>query len=404
MNDYNGLKNYFLKTANVLRVARYSVFLLFVIFLLICVSAFGKDITLENFNSILKYVSVHDGTGDMYQGEFSINGSDNARVYMLRDNPAVVQNDNVSLYELTGAKLYSYDISFSYPVVVGDNQNFLVYDLESPSLSIFNSLSKVYTSDSFTAPIRCADINSHGFVAVSNLESYKSVMFVYDKDFNEVFRWKSADNYITSVSYGNHGNSIAVSCVNSKDGSFKSVLKVFDKSKKSVVAEKSFIGEMPVSIRFSTDEKYLYLITDSQIHFYDNSLKEIAVYKFNQSKIDKFYQHEDVIILTERNNLLGNSMTITGLSCNGKILFQHNVADEVYDVKIFGNNFYTLGKKSVIKFSYDSKGNAKKQNEQQIDLKFNGIFTDTEGRCYAYNEAKAYRIDFASKADKEQKK
>ncbi len=394
MFDSEKKTEYYQKTANILRIIRYFVLLSFVVFLLVCIITFGKDFTLDNFHTVLKFASIHNGSSNLYEEPFSINGSDSAQVFMFRDNVAVVDNSNVSLYDLSGTKLYSYDLTFSSPAVVCDDESVLVYDIKGTNAAIFSTLSLVYENDSFKYNIISADICNDGLVFVTSEDSFKSSMFVYDKDYNEIFRFNNATDYITDASFNKKGDKIAVASTSSLDGSFNSFLNIYSVEQKKAVSTVSLSGEIPVKCDFSNKYDCVYALTDSSLRIYDSSLNEKKVIKFNQSKIQDYYCNDEMIIFTESNNLSGNSMTVKGYTFDGKTAFEQSISDEILDIAIGEKHIFMLGINSVYKYQINGNNSISFVKNHSLVEKHSRILCDSSDNCYISDDAVCTKITF----------
>jgi len=394
----NKIGNYYQKSSFCLKLARYIIVLTFIVFLISCILIYRNDITVENIQFLAKYITLNDGSSNYYKDEFQINATDDSDIFMLRDNVVVSDKNGIDLYELSGTKLFNYDFSYSSPAVATDTHNILVYDIEGNELSIFNSFSRVF-SQKFPFSVRCADINEKGFSIITNEKGYRSALVVYNSNFKETFRWLSEENYLSALSLSPNGKNVAVSTVTAEKGAYKSAVKIFDITKEEPEYVSKEFDELPLVVSYSEDGKHIYVITDGGIHFYDSKLNETRFIKFNQSKIENYFTYKDMLILTEKNNLSGNSMTLTALSADGTQLFDVDVNDEIYDIAIGRDKIFTLGNDCVYMYSYSSK-ECKLISAKTVNTRYNSILTDSEQNCYLANNSTIVKLDFNIKEQK----
>lgn len=399
----NTLFSYYHKSAYVTRIARYVVTFLFILFLLSCIFIFSEDITAENIQLLTKYITINEGSYSNYTDEFSISAGENSEIITVSDNIAVVKNNNLSLYDLGGQKLFSFDYSFSLPSSKTDNRNLIVYDIGGKELSIFNTFSKIKTLN-FNNGIYFADISDKGIVAVSKEESYRSALTVFNNNYKDVYKWLSSENYITHATLSHDGKNVLVVTADSNDASYSCSVLILDITSSSTKPKfsHSISGELPVCAGYSEDKSSIYVITDSNIYFYDSELKPKSTYKFNQSKIENYYISNNTIILTERSNISGNAMLLVGLSTSGDKLFDLNVLDEITDIAIGTNKFFALGKRNVFEFSNDNNG-YKQTHHQELNTKFNSIICDSDNNCYITSNSTVKKVIFNDEKDIEQK-
>lgn len=389
----NKTGNYYHKSSFALKISRYLVILLFIIFLISCTLIYRNDITVENIQFLAKYITLNDGSSHYYKDEFPISASKSSDIFMLRDNVAIVDKSGIALYELSGSKLFNYSYSYSSPACVRDTHNILIHDIKGNELSIFNSFSRVF-SQKYPYSVKCADINEKGFAVITGEKGYRSALIVYNDSFKEQFRWLSEENYLSAIALSPSGNTVAVSAVKSENGLYNCCVKIFDISKEDPVYTSTEFDELPLNIKYSEDGKNLYVITDSGIHFYDLKLNEISYYKFNQSKIEKYYTHEDMILLCELNNLSGNSVTVIALDFNGNKLFEFNINDTIHDIALGSSKIFALGTDCIYKYEYDSDKSCKLESYITLNEQYNSILCDSEENCYVTNESSVIKVNF----------
>jgi len=398
MSDKTFAENYYRKSALVTKIFKYITVFLFIVFLISCIVIFRRDITVQNIQLLAKYFSL-EGSSSNYSDEFSVSCSDDCIPIMLRDNLGVIDKNNISLYDLSGQKLFSFNYAYSAPAVVYDNHSILVYDVKGTELSLFNSFSKLKNM-SFDGGISCADINENSFAVVYRDDSNRSVLSVYDfsstdNDYLEVFKFSTSSAFLTSVALSDNSRYVLTTGTESKGGNYSSTVMVYDSLSSSVdpLFSTEIVGELPIHSGFADNTNSLFVVTDSGILFFDFSLEQSSYFKFNQSKIDNFYIGDDLIVVSERNNLAGNSMLLTGISKGGDIIFKMNVQDQICDICFGKNSIFALGKNDVFKidFSYDGTNSVKSAT---VNEKYHHIVADTDNNCYILNDTIANKVIF----------
>lgn len=394
----NALVNYYRKASFVLKIIRYLLTLIFIFFLISCTLIFRKDITVENIQLLAKYVSLGGGSSRHYEESIPINASDGADIFMLRDNIAVADKTGISLYDLSGDKLFNYRFSYSKHATVNDSHNILVYDIKGNEISIFNSFSRVF-SQKYPYSVRCADINEKGFAVITGEKGYRSALIVYNDNFKEQFRWLSEDNYLTSISLSPDGKKVAVATAKSEDGIYKCGIRIFDIKEEEPCAVSGYFDELPIYISYSSDGENLYAVTDSGIIFCNSELKKTNYRKFNQSKIDSYHICDDVIVLCEVNNLSESSMTVTAFDNLGEKKFEFNVNDKVCDTVVKNDFAFVLGNDCVYKYKIHDNGTCTLVAYATISKPFGTVLCDSEGNCYIAGKSEIVRVDFTEKEE-----
>ena len=398
MQETNDKSRYYHRSAHLLRLAKYASVVALVLFLISCIVIFKKDITIQNIQLLAKFISF-DSSSEEYDDEFTTTANSGSEIFMLRNNLGVVNKNNISLYDLSGQKLFSYNFSLSIPSVVHDSHNIIVHDIGGNSLTVFNSFSKL-KDFKFSGEVLSSDIVENFFCVVTRDETFTSVLKVFEysyheRDYLEKFTLKSS-NHITSCAISHNGRYVAVSGTDSKDGNFTSYLHVYDTSSSSATPTHSFdlSNELPIKIGINAANSKYYAITDSSVHFLSAKPDENTFYKFNQSKVDKFYESDEMIIITEKNNLSGNSVLLTALSKSGESLFEINVPDVIYDISIGKNKVFALGKSKVYEISKDKDEIYSIFRTCDIKAKHFAIVSDTDDNCYIHNDSYISKVTF----------
>lgn len=399
--DNKSLGSYYKKSAFALKLLRYAVILIFIIFLISCTLIYRNDITVENIQFLAKYITLGGGSSRYYDSEFSINAYDDSEIFMLRDNVAIVGNTGIALHELSGNKLFNYTYSYSTPAFVSDDHNILVYDIDGNELSIFNSFSRVY-SQKYPYSVKCADINEKGFAVITSDRGYRSALIIYNSSFDEIYRWLSEENYLSALSLSPNGRNAAVATVRSDGGAYKCGIRVLNTSKEEPEYISEEFDELPVFLRYSQNGRQLYAITDSAIHFYNSDLTEITQHKFNQSKINNFYTYEDLVFITESNNLSGNSVTLTGFDTSGNEVVSINISDEVHDVAIVNDKIYTLGNDCVYRYTFGEQNKGSSDGYVMLTEQYNSILCDSDENCYFASNSSVVKAEFNETEEKKQ--
>ena len=396
MSTKNSPHTYYQKSAAVLRLSRYILTLLFLLFLLTCILVFGKDITADNVRLLAKYITLNNGSHSLYNDEFPITADENSKLFIVNDNLAVVRKNNLSLYDLGGQKLFSYDYAYSSPAGSASSRNIIIHDIDGKEASVFNTFSKIKTFE-FSHGVTDAHINDKGVALISKEESLKSALYVYNSDYKQIYKLLSPDKYFGRCELSKSGEYVLYTTAASSEGNFNCSIAINDVSKNTTepIYVSRFTNEFPVEIGYSHDGDSIYAITDSSVYFFDVHLKPVKTYKFNQSKVESFFIDNDTIILTEKNNLAGNSMSLIAFSAGGKELFNINLSDKITDIAIGKNKIFALGWENIFEIS-NSDNSYSVTNSIVINERYNAIACDSKDNCYVATNTKFKRIDFTT--------
>ncbi len=390
MSKENNLSEYYRKASGVIRIIRYCTLLLFILFLITIMFSYRNSITLDNLQYLMKYADLYSSSQGEDASEISISSNSDSQYLMLRNNLCVVSRNGVDMYDFTNGKLFNYSFSYSYPAFVNDDRNVLVYDIEGTEISIFNSFSKVYTQK-YPYSVKAAAINKSGFAVVTNEESYRSGVIVYNDKYKEVFRWMTHDKYVTTLDISKDASFVVCSAVNADDGGYDSSILLYNTITGKCVNQLRLSDELPISIKYSPDSKRIIIITDSMVYFYDSGLQKGTTYKFNQSKVNEFKVLGDKLILTQNTSISGNSMLILGFDFSGNNIFSIETTLKIDDVAICDNYLYAIGEQKLCVYEFSENYEIRNLDILLTDSLYESVLADSENRFIITNSKKAQR-------------
>ena len=245
---------YYLKISNRFKWAKYIAAVLTVVFLLLMISAFRKDITVENFRYFLrdmdtgstKYTNIYETIYYDAVGETDF--------AMFRDYLAVVRPGDTLLYSTEGKTVLSVTNDYTAPHVLSAHSYFLVYDFgqTTQQFSVINAFSKLYDGKT-SAPISGAAISENGlFAFVLKNDDYRGIVEIYDSDFDVISRVYT-DRFITHIAFSEDGSRLLIVSVSDSGGNWNSEVSVVDPYHEESVFTESLPGVMLLSGSFSGD-------------------------------------------------------------------------------------------------------------------------------------------------------
>lgn len=396
MSSSKRLFEYFSKSAFYIKISKFAAIILFLIFSISCVIIFRNDITVENIQLLTKFITL-DGSSSHYSDEFSVTVKEESDVIMLRDNVAIINNNNISLHDLSGRKLFSYNYSMTSPAVSHDDHYILIYDIGEKEACVFNSFSKIKTFK-FDFPIYSADIRGDYVAFVTGNDLSRSSLSVYKFDNREkdyVLNYnKLFDKFINNASLSDNGKNVLVSSVSSNNGKYDCNIMIFDcQSDSSTPSETYSTVELPIKTYFNSNASNALSVTDSSVHFFDKNLDVNNSYLFNQSKVSSFYFDNNYLVISEKNNLAGNSNKITIFSSEGNTVRTINIPDEIYDITIGHKYIYALGKEGVYRYSV-LENNKSDDTVFPIEARYHSIICDTADNCYLVGYTLISKVNF----------
>lgn len=198
----------------------------------------------------------------------------------------VLNDTNLYIYSKTGKQVKNILHGYNNPAVRARGSRILVFDRGGNSLRV-ESKSKNLFSISYENPITSADLAQGGNMAVAvGSSQYQGQVIVYNKRFEEIFRWLSSDT-VLDVALSHKGNTMAVASVTTVDGQIASTVRLFKFSSDQPVAEIPLSGELAIALR-AGENGHFYAITDQGITAISSGGKVEASYSFQGEPLAAF--------------------------------------------------------------------------------------------------------------------
>lgn len=300
------------------------------------------------------------GSGDYPISVYAVNAS----YFGCRNDAVSILNDTYfELYNSDGKLLQAVSHGMSNPVLEESEARFLLYDRERYSIIIYNYYTELYTAK-FEKPIFAADIGRDGtYAVVTDSDTYKNTVFVYNRDNELIFTWNSASYDVLDVAVSRDGESIAVCLIDLDAGSFKSYVYIlgfdnaspmFQQSFDDVVSSITSVGEYILINGF--DKAYTLSWTSGTL--IDLGIAgDIIAYDF------RFEANSSIVYGREDNKQVN---TVTVISETGSVIASFPFNAAVTDIAVNETNvavlsptkcyIYDFGGNLISEFATDVKG------------------------------------------------
>lgn len=201
-------------------------------------------------------------------------------------------------------------------------------------------------------PINCSStiltgaVNKNGYFAlVTDEKGFKAQIIVYNKSGKEIYKWHSAENYITDVDISDSNDTLIASTVDYKDSKLKSKILIFNTSKE--LPEEIELDNMAVSINFLNKSKFVVAGNES-----------IASYSINTKKLwEKSYEGKHLLSYKLKNNKIAIALGMANLATetnsiyllneNGKEISVFENKGDIVNLDILANDILIVGKKEL---------------------------------------------------------
>lgn len=278
--------------------------------------------------------------------------------------------------------------SFNDPAMDTDGSWAIIYNKNGKDFQVEHNSSQV-TKKTVDNAIICAAISQSGtYAMVTKSNNYVADLYVYNLEGNEKYKYHFAENYVTDIAINKEGSKAVVSCVQTDDGTMKSVIYVINFSKEKEEAKIDLKDNMVLKVDYMYDdtpvavgEKYTSFINSSKgskTDFnYEN--KNVANYSINP-------EFGVALALSSSEDGHNCNCVVLGENCEKKADFQTDLAVESIYAK--NNTVAVLAQGEV--YVYNLKGN--NSSKVQVGTDASKILLSDPKSCYVLGISEIKKI------------
>lgn len=338
---------HYAKQTKILRRVRVIAIIVLISFLVMMVVLFRDSITIENLQYFLRYLDTRQAQSDTISS-IPYDSSSVSDIAVYKGGLAMVDSASVSLYDLNGDVIMTKEAANTSPLISSGDTTFLVYNIGGNTVQMYNSLTCLF-DQTYDNPISCAAVNNDGmfFVGTRSME-YRSVIDVYNKNFELIYQWFSPDKYLMCADLKDGGDALVTAAIYAnEDGSSSAVVSVYRTNSEDVQSEITLTDQIPLSVHFQSNGGIV-LITDRGLQFYDDALKlknEVTYTGYVPVRAESFDEYSYFAL---NKNVVGSQHEITVTDRDGNVLFSKNVEGEITDCTRSGDMLYFLMERQLV--------------------------------------------------------
>lgn len=330
------------KLAKRASVVRYAVLLFLILFAVYSFSFHGSEITVDNFEYMMKFLNVGDETESNVGSVLAFDGSKGNRGLMYKGDLAILNENGLTVAGWDGEVVLRETFTFDHPKMIENGINIFCYDLGGREVRIFNSYSQLSRMQ-FDYPVyHLSAAKSGEFAVLSSAKGFRSAVFVYDKDFRIRYTHHFGSEYADFVSISPDGQELVTASHFSKNGNLVARVSKFDLNSDSnePIFSAEFTGEIPLGISY-TDDGYCLMTTDALRNFNAENEK-VAETLFSDKELlsGKVYGNR-MLINYGMDGLSGGTESVI-YRPDGSIETSRRFDTSLSDSIICGNKLYTL--------------------------------------------------------------
>ena len=324
------INKYYESVATAFRYAKFIVLFLTVIFVMFILSFFREEVSIENFQYMLKYITSEDSSLITTQ-KIHYPTSDSKALDLFAGDFVSAGTGGVSLHDTHGNTVLEIDDTFSNPVFTIGKKYGLCYDLSGYSYIVFNTFSKL-KGEELDFPISDAVMADNGSYAIlTKNREYRTVINIYDSDYDLISRvYKDKFTFDIDLSQ----KQLVYVTAEALDSSYLTEVNVLNIKSESETRVVSLYNEFPLAVKFIGDS--IAVITDKALRFYNSEFEEISAYSFSSQSPGGFVFSDTYVMLYFEKNTIGSKNEIKLYSKNGEFLFSSMLSGKVNSLDING--------------------------------------------------------------------
>ena len=374
---------YYFRIAKRFRIVMFSLVLIFVVFVTAMFSTYREEITVENLRYFLKYIDTRQAekkaTADtIYHDDIA----SIVRFGIYRNGLAVVANEKLQVYDLAGEAILDLTQSNPTPQLLCSDKYMLVYNLGGTTFQVYNSLSKEY-EESFPYGIGGASLGDSGtFLIVTRTMEYRSAVYVYNKDFEQIYRWYTPDKLIMDTAFKKGDKEFIIAALGTaQNGLSYTEILLCQTDKEEKKAQFRIEDEVIYRVRYTDDGGYI-LIGGKAIYYYDKNselVRSIPYGSFSPITVDTV---DGYTYYSMNKNIVGSNYEVTVTDDRGEILYVGNVSGEISKLMVHDDALYVLLDRSLIRISMETGNQIVKEIDTNC-ITILALDTNTIMLCYA---------------------
>lgn len=335
------------KKVKKIRLYKFIAVTVLVLFLLGGFLLFENEITIENLRYMVKYLDFSSSGAFSEESVIYYNADVDNDFYVFRGDLALINPRGVTLFDRRGSAVMTDTFSMTKPTGVCGEKYLVIYDLGGHNVRVYNSFSLLY-EESFDYAVQSVSINSDGaFCVVTAEKNYRSAVYVFDRNFEETYRWLSADK-LASGAFLSDRNELSISAVHVQNGELISELIELKVGEKDPLSVFTLQGELPLMHR--SERQNALLVTDLSFHILEKG-KSVVSRDFVQGSILKVALSENRIAVLSDELSVGVNYKLSVFDDEGEEIRSHKFSETIQDLKVFDETVYVLTHTELFVFS-----------------------------------------------------
>ena len=320
------------------KICKFVTLSVLVVFLLGGLVLFKNDITIENLRYLIKYLDFSSDGEFNEETRIHYSSDSGNQFQVFRGDFALISDSGVTLYDRRGSAVMTDSYQMTNPVSVCGDRYLAIFDLGGHQVRIYNSFSLLF-EESFEYPVQSVSINSEGsFCVASSEKSFHSAIYVYNRDFEEIRRWSSADKFVTEVHLSDQ-DILTLSTIRADSGSLIGEMTAFRLGDEEPLYNYSYEDQLPLA--FSAHGEDVLLLTDENIMNIEKG-KEVKREYFPDDSLKQVRVGKELCLLVQDELSVGVNFKVRLFDRGGNEVTSANFSVQIRDVEVYEDRAYIL--------------------------------------------------------------
>ncbi len=392
---------YYFRIARRMRVIMVGLILCLAVFVVAMFSLNREEITVENLKYFLRYIDTRQAEKSAATDTIVYDEIDSILRFGVYKNALVaVGYDQVQVYDLTGEAIMDINQVNSTPILLTGDKYMMVYNLGGMTFQLYSSIAKEY-EESFPYGIGVAALGDTGrFLVSTRTMEYRSVVYVYDKDFEQIYRWYTPDKLVMDAAFRPGDKEFIIAALGTDEtgtGYAEIILCETDREEKR--AQFRIPDEVIYSARYTEDGGYV-LVGGKAVYYYDREHTLVGTVSYNGYTPTYVYTNGEQTVITINENIVGSNYRVIVTDAVGETVYDGTVSGEITEILLEEDALYLLMDRSLMRVSLET-GNQISGEITANAISVLRLDADTLLLCYA-KETRVIDIDtffFGEKMD-----
>jgi dipeptidyl aminopeptidase/acylaminoacyl peptidase len=228
-------------------------------------------------------------------------------------------------------------------------------------------------------------VNKNGYYAfVTEEKGFKSQVIVYDNKGNELYKWHSADDYITDVSISDDNTKMVVTAFTNDENKIKSSVMVFSFTDNKPVAKIEEKDNLIISAAFSGKNK-INIVGDKKCGVYNLDLVNLWEDTYDTKQLFTYdISSDNIIIAYADTSSATDKVSVKIYSQGGKKKGEYIHDGEITGIDVSDGGILAYSKRQMYVLS--ESGRVKRQLDVNVDIS-NAFLTDNGKSVFALSNS-----------------